>query len=132
MFEISAPYPGLQTTTILPNPALSDTEGLTDAVISKRAMDGTLYTYVRTKNGRRKMQWTFRLSRNKGLELIAFLRSYFASSIHVVDHNGRTWVGNFTNNPFEITTERKAGPAIQGWAKGESQVITLEFEGEEQ
>lgn len=132
MFEISAPYPGLQTTSLLPNPEFSDTESLTDVVVSKRATDGTLYTYVKTKGGRRKMQWSFRLTRNKGLEVRAFLLSYFASRIRVVDHNDRIWVGNFTNNPFEFVTDRKAGPAIQGWPKGETQTITLEFEGVEQ
>lgn len=132
MFEISAPYPGLQTTSLLPNPEFSDTEALTDSVSLKRAVDGTLYTYVKTKGGRRKMTWTFRLTRNKGLELRAFLKSYFASKVYVVDHNARKWVGHFTNNPFEFTTDRKSGPAIQDWPRGESQTVTLEFEGVEQ
>jgi len=30
MFTLQAPYPSLQTTTLLPNPQLSDQEGLTD------------------------------------------------------------------------------------------------------
>lgn len=132
MFEISAPHPGLQTTTLLPNPEFSDTESLTDEVISKRAVDGTLYTYVKTKGGRRKLQWTFRITRNKALELRAFLLSYYASKVQVVDHNDRTWVGFFTNNPFELTSVGRAGPAIQGWPRGETHTITLEFEGIEQ
>lgn len=132
MFEIAAPYPGLELITVLPNPTFSDTEALTDSVSSKRAIDGTLYTYVKTKGGRRKLQWSFRLTRNKGLELRHFLLTYFASQIRVTDHNQRVWVGNLTNNPFEFVTDRKAGPAIQNWPKGETQTITLEFEGIEQ
>ena len=32
MFTLQAPYPSLQTTTLLPNPQLSDQEGLTATV----------------------------------------------------------------------------------------------------
>ena len=41
MFTLIAPYPSLkQTTTLLPNPQLSDQEGLTVTVTRKTAMDG--------------------------------------------------------------------------------------------
>jgi hypothetical protein len=46
MFTFEAPYPAIQTTSLLPNPQWSDQEGLLDEVLWKRAMDGTLYTYV--------------------------------------------------------------------------------------
>ena len=95
-------------------------------------MDGTRYTYVKRKGDRRKLKWTFRVMRNKGLELRAFLFTYFASTIKAIDHNGRVWVGNFTNNPFEFDTPQKAGPAIAPWPVGEAQMIDLEFEGVEQ
>lgn len=129
MFTLQAPYPGLQTTTIMPNPALGDSENLVAEVAKKHAMDGTLYTYVKRK-GRRKLQWTFSLSRNKGLELRAFLQAYFASKILATDHHGRRWAGFFVNNPFEFETERRAAPAIAPMPRGERQRITLEFEGE--
>ena len=70
--------------------------------------------------------------RNKALELRAFLYAYFASAVRVIDHNGRVWVGNFTNNPFEFDTAQKAGPAISPMPRGEAQMIELEFEGVEQ
>ena len=132
MFTLQAPYPQLQTTTLLPNPQFSDQEGLTATVARKLAMDGTRYTYVKRKGDRRKLKWTFRLMRNKGLELRAFLFAYFASPVRIVDHNGRVWVGNFTNNPFEFDTAQKAGPAIAPMPRGEAQMIELEFEGVEQ
>jgi hypothetical protein len=78
------------------------------------------------------LQWTFRLTRNKALELRAFIRSYNASKIRVVDHAARIWVGNFTNNPFEFDTEARAAPAIAPMPRGEWQTITLEFEGAQQ
>lgn len=131
MFTLQAPYPLLQTTMLLPNPQFSDQEGLTATVTRKLAMDGTRYTYVKRKD-RRKLKWSFRLMRNKALELRAFLYSYFASSARIVDHNGRVWVGAFTNNPFEFDTPEKAGPAISPMLRGEAQMIELEFEGVEQ
>ena len=130
-FQLQAPHPSLQTTTILPNPKFGDGEGLRNEVKIKRAMDGTRYTYIKRKGGR-KMQWTFKLTRNKGLELRAFVQSYFASVLVVTDHNDRVWIGNFINNPFEFDTPERAAPAISPMPRGESQVITIEFEGEEQ
>jgi hypothetical protein len=129
MFYLQAPYPTLQTLTVLPEPKFSDAMNLTDAVIVKRAMDGTRRTYVRTKGGRRRLKWTFQLTRNKGLELRAFIQSYFASKIYVLDHLGRNWVGYFTSNPFELDTPERGAPARPPLLRGEVQAIELEFEG---
>ena len=131
MFQLEAPYPTVQTTSILPNPEFGDSENLKAQVSTKRAMDGTRYTYVKRKGGR-KLQWTFRITRNKGLELRAFIQSYFASQIKVTDHAGRVWIGHFTSNPFEFDTPTRAAPAIAPMPRGEYQTITIEFEGEEQ
>jgi len=130
MFTLQAPHPSLQTTTVLPNPLFGDGENLLTDMSVRRTMDGTLYTYIKTK-GRRGLQWTFRLTRNKALELREFLLSYFASKIFVKDHTGRVWVGNFINNPFEFDTPHRAAPAISPMPRGESQTITIQFEGEE-
>jgi hypothetical protein len=131
MFTIQAPYPKLQTTTLLPNPQFSDSEGSMLSVSRKRAMDGTRYSYVKRK-GATRLMWPFHLTRNKGLELRAFIQSYFASVIRVTDHNGRTWVGHFINNPFEFDTPESARPAIAPLPRGELQAIQIEFEGVEQ
>lgn len=132
MFEVAAPYPLLQTTTLLPDPQFSDQESLAVTVSRKTAMDGTRYTYVKRKDERRKLKWSFRLSRNKGLELRAFIFSYFASKIKVIDHNDRIWIGNFTSNPFEFDTSDRAAPAIAPMPRGEIVNIEIEFEGVEQ
>ncbi len=129
LFFLQAPYPNLQTMTVLPSPKFSDTMALTDAVTVKRAMDGTRYTYVKTKGGRKKLKWEFLLTRNKGLELRAFIQSYFASQIYVTDHLGRVWVGYFMSNPFEFDTPERGYPPRQGWPVGEVQAIAIEFEG---
>ena len=132
MFTFEAPYPAIQTTSQLPNPQWSDQEGIQDTVTRKLAMDGTKFTYVKRRNGRRKLHWTFRLTRNKAAEFKAFLVSYFASKVRVTDHNGRVWVGNFTSNPFEFEGSGRAEPAIAPMPRGEWWNIEIEFEGVEQ
>jgi len=124
-------FTAFQTASVLPNPEFSNTEALTASLTSRRAIDGEHYTYVKTKNGRRKLQWTFLLTRNKALELRAFIIAYYASVITVIDHEDRKWVGHFTNHPFGIRSETKAGPAIQSWPRGETHSLAIEFEGVE-
>jgi hypothetical protein len=129
MFYLQAPYPLLRTTTVLPDPQFSDQESITDIIKQKRAMDGTRYVYVKRRASRRKLHWTFNLTRNKGLELRAFIQSYFASKVKVIDHAGQAWLGNFTIDPFEYDTPERAAPAIAPMPRGEMQTITIELEG---
>lgn len=131
MFHLQAPLPLLSATISLPNPELSDGEGITDEVIPRRSMDGTVRTYVKTKGQRRHLFWEFKLTRPKALELRVFLRSYFAEKIKVTDHNDRVWHGHLVNNPFELTTSRAAKPDAST-TRGESMSIRIEFEGIEQ
>ncbi len=132
MFQLSAPYPLLQTVTLLPNPRFSDSEALMVSVARKTAVDGTRYTYVKRKDQRRKLIWAFTMTRNKALELRAFVYSYYASKVKVIDHNDRVWVGNLMNNPFEFDTTGRAAPAIAPLSRGENVNIEIEFEGVEQ
>jgi len=129
MFRLMAPHPLCAVITVLPNPTWSDSEALTDEVTTKRAMDGTARTYVKTKNQRCKLQWQFRMTRNKSLELRAFISVYFATMVKVVDHNEVAWIGHFMNNPFEFEVNQRAAPAIAPMPRGETVVITIEFEG---
>lgn len=131
MFRMSAPYPTLQTLTVIPNPQFSDREGNLNTVSRATAMDGTRYTYVKRRT-RRKMQWNFKLSRNKALEVRAFFMSYFASQIQIIDHRNRVWLGYFTSNPFEFESQSRAALAIPPMPRGETVSIDIEFEGEEQ
>jgi hypothetical protein len=116
--RLEAPYPLVETTSFLPNPSFSDSEGLTEEIVQKRTMNGRLYTYVKTKSGRRRLLLSFTLDRMKGLELRAFFRSYYYSKIKLTDHLGISWIGYFTSNPFEFETNSK-----------ERQNIQIEFEG---
>jgi len=124
-FILKAPYPGPQTTTLLPSPRWGDSKALTATVQSMRSMNGELYTYVKSRNGRKKFQWEFEISRHKALELREFIDSYQAALIQVIDHDGDTWIGYLRSNPFELTG---AGHAGDGWPGGETMSIILEFE----
>jgi hypothetical protein len=88
-------------------------------------MNGVVYTYVKSRNGRKKFQWQFEIARNKALELREFINSYNGSLIQVIDHDGDTWLGYLRSNPFEFTGAGRAGDF---WPGGETMSIMLEFE----
>ena len=129
MFYLQGPYPLVQTTTVLPDPQFSDQEALVETIVQKRAMDGTRYVYVKRRGGRRKARWSFHLTRNKALELRAFVQAYYASRVRAIDHHGQVWMGNFTNDPFEYDTPERAAPAISPMPRGEMQTVDIELEG---
>jgi len=128
MFVLQAPYPTLQTSTYLPNPQLGDSEGNILNVDIKRAMDGTMYSFVKTRD-REKLIWTFRLSQHKGMELMAFYQSYSTSQLKVTDHLGNVFLGYFTSNPveFEATNRSVDSPGNDTMVS-----IQIEFEGTKQ
>jgi len=129
MFTISAPHPLIQTTTVLPNPLFGDQEASTGSINILRSINGVRRTYVKSRAGRRKFKWDFSLTRNKALELLEFYTSYHSHIIFIEDHNGRKWLGNITNNPFEIEMNKRGLPARQGFAVGETCSASMEFEG---
>lgn len=125
MFVMRAPFPFIATTTLMPSPVWSDSKNLTSIVTVMRAMDGTPYTYVTSKSGRRLYQWTFELSRHKALELREFFEAYFSQKIKVTDHNGDIIIGYIKNNPFEFSGAGRAGPT---WPGEETMTLTIELE----
>lgn len=120
MFKLEAPYPNIVTTSLLPDPELGDQESNVIVMNKKRAIDGTVRTYIK-KPGRRKKQWTFELERLKAYELREFLKAYQSHRIRITDHEDRVWIGYFTSNPVEFES-----------TSDEWRVVTLEFEGVEQ
>lgn len=123
-FLISAPYPAQRTTTLLPSPTWGDSKASAGTFVSMRAMDGTIYTYVKSRAGKKKLRWDFQLSRNKALELREFFKAYFGELVKITDHDGDYWIGYLINNPFEFTTEGRAN----GWPGGEQMNVTIDFE----
>jgi hypothetical protein len=124
MFKIEAPCPGYQTTVILPSPSWGDSVEVTSSLTSIRTMDGTLYTYVKQKGGRKRFQVSFEIARSKALELRAFVKVYYRTAMRLTDHNDDQWVAYLQSNPFESAGSGKAEP----FPGGETMTITLEFE----
>ena len=119
-----APFPAMQTTTLLPNPSFSDSHSLAASFERMRTMNGTLYTYATSRKGRKVHRWDFLLSRHKALELKAFFDAYYGSKIQATDHNDQIIIGYFKNNPFEFSGAGAAG----GWPGNEAMSISIEFE----
>lgn len=125
MLELTAPWPEAACRIYLPNPSYGDSEGLTIEVNPKRAMDGTLYTYVKSKGGRRKILLSFTMTRLKAIEFSRFLNMYISKQIKIVDHLNRSWIGYITSNPVEFNTAKRG--AVGGG--GELVNAEIEFEG---
>lgn len=125
MIKMQAPHPALVTTIFLPDPDLGDSEGFTQTMIRKTAIDGTPRTYVRRNDGRKRITIAFRLTRHKALEFRAFLRAYESSVIRMTDHLERIWIGNFITNPQEFEGAVRAADV----AGEELYNIQTEFQG---
>jgi len=125
MIEFRAPWPNIVTSIKLPNPQLGDEEGLTSTMVSKRSMDGTLYTYVQT-NSNTKLELQFILTRSKGEEFKRFLFTYVSQQLELVDHLSRRWLGYVTTNPINFITARRGAPG----GGNELMEVSIEFEGE--
>lgn len=127
MIRLAAPYPGYQTTVILPSPNWGDTLEATASMASVRAMDGTLYTYVKQRGGRKRLKFDFEIARSKALELRAFIKVYYRTPMQLIDHNNNQRIVNLQNNPFEFAGNTRA----TSFPGGETMTVTLEFEERE-
>lgn len=129
--RLAAPYPGIQCITHLPNPEFGDLEGQVNFLEIKRSINGQRYSYVRAKDGRKRLQMQFSLTRMKALELRAFIVAYHSSRVLLTDHLGQKWLGYIITNPneFETTSAILHGPAGTGAARA---AIQIEFEGLQQ
>lgn len=124
MFILSAPYPGPQVTLLMPSPNWGDSIAPTSSVQTMRMMDGTRYTYATSRDGRKRRQWDFRISRAKALELQAFYKVYHRIKVSVKDHDNEIYIGYFSINPLEFTG---SGRAV-GWPDGETMDVSIELE----
>lgn len=108
-FVIQAPYPLMQTALVMPSPRRGNTRKLAATVETLRAMDGTLYTYVKGKRNRKVHKWDFTGTKDKAREAVQFVREYSGGLVRVTDHEGSTILGYITVNPLEIEGQGRAG-----------------------
>lgn len=113
-----------ETTIVLPSPEWGNSSALAASVQVLRTMDGNAYVYNKDRQDRRKLQWSFIVSRNKAIELRNFIEYYCSSLMIIMDHNGDTYLAYLQNNPFEANNGERAG----GFPGDETQQVTLEFE----
>jgi len=127
MFKLEAPFPGYQTTVLLPSPTWGDSEEIASSLTTARAMDGTLYTYTKQRQGRKRLRYTFVIARSKALELRAFLKVYYRTAMRITDHDDTVWIGYLQGNPFDMQGQSKA----VGFPGGETMTVNLQFEERE-
>lgn len=111
MLRIQAPYPAYKSTLVLPSPEMGNTRNLAATVQPIRTMDGTLYTFIKDKRGRRVHRWDFIISASKYEETKAFVDAYMAKVVRITDHEDVVHLGNLTLNPVEFNGDGRAG----GW-----------------
>jgi hypothetical protein len=115
---LSAPYPGILQTVVLPAPLWGDTENIASEMRLMRSMNGVTRTYVKTNRNRR-LTYTFRLlEREKAIELLNFLKSYDSDKMRIINWKGEVWSVNLLTNPSDFVQTRRYGTDI-----------SLEFEG---
>lgn len=124
-FVIQGPWPAMKNTLLLPSPRQGNNKGNQSTVQTLRAMNGTLYTYIKTKRGRQGYSWEFLTSKDKALEAKEFVLLHADGLIRVTDHRSDTLVGYITINPMEARGEGRAAP----WGQIEEAArFTIEFE----
>ena len=130
--RFGAPFPLIEMYTYLPNPEFGDSESFASTLTRKRSINNTLYTYVKSKDGRKKLQMRFRMTRMKMLEFRAFLAVYYRTRITLFDHLGQLWIGWITTNPNEFENSRAiTGTSIANTGSTIAD-IQIEFEGTKQ
>lgn len=117
-----APFELIQSSMVVPNPLLDDTENLVSNLTLRRAMNGDTYTYVKTSNNR-VLKLTFTVDRLKGLEMEAFFDAYNGSNIRMQDWKGRIWKTQIITNPIDFVQTRRYAPG------SDRTDVNLEFEG---
>ena len=126
-FIIQGPYPLMRATLVLPSPREGNQQGLASTVQTMRSMNGTVYTYIKAKRGRKTYTWDFVVTKDKVREVVEFVKRYAGDLARVQDHNGTYFVGYLTANPYDFEGQGRAG----GYPSGEvyGWTLTLEEEG---
>jgi len=123
-FLIQGPYPLMQSTLLMPSPREGNQKNLACTVQTMRSMNGTVYTFVKDKRGRRVWQWDFVGTKEKGREAIEFVRRYSGGLVRATDDDANTILGYITINPMEVEGLGRAA----GWPSSEAARWTISIE----
>lgn len=109
----------------LPNAELNNEKASVQAVDLKRALDGTVYTYVKTSN-RELLNIVITMSLHKAIEFQEFLENSLNQRMLLIDTaSGGTWRGWILTNPVEFSSSSRS----HAWPGDEAISVQLEFEG---
>ena len=124
------PYAVPETVTKLNSPQMQDSLGLASTIIYDVAMDGTIYTYKKTKGlDERILKYSFKqVHRKKALEVEAFLKYYGSDDIRLVTHDDQVWKVKVLTDPFSFTPSGRKY-IDSGGVSREGVDFNLEFQG---
>lgn len=95
---IEAPFPTTKVTMILPSVKLDNTRTPESTITVKRTMLGGTKTYVKTSD-RVTLTLPFQVTRQKELEINAFLKIYQGAPWKVTLFDGSEWQANLVGEP---------------------------------
>lgn len=126
--ELRAPYPNVKVTTILPKPRFRDSRRTEATVQVKRYAYGGRKVY---KNPSSKYELTlpFLLTRQKSLELEAFLKSYQSADIRIDLYDGSQWKAKLVGQPLSRSAVDRYA-TTHGTTGKELVEVTLVFSAE--
>lgn len=104
---------GINYTVTLPNPQFDDSETNMDTLQVFRTQTNRRIITVK-RQAMRTLNYTFRLTRQKAIELRNFIRAEIDNQITLENWKGETWVGTIGTNPFAITADGRWGPCTEG------------------
>jgi hypothetical protein len=113
------------TTIALPAPMFGDKQTNVGSIIINRAVDGTIYTIVKTTS-RNRLNWKFEVKRQKSNEMQLFLQNNTLQYLTITDWKGNTWYMLITNNPVVFEAVSKDGSCT---LNNERHQFELELEG---
>lgn len=127
----SAPHPNIQNTIVVPEPILNNQEQLLSERDYRIMMNKTVYSYVKRLSDS-KFSYSFRLTRPKSIEVIAFVEAYIGLLWRIVDHHENEILAYCTSDPKTLTAVRGVGGScvIDNYSMNEGLTLDLEFEGE--
>ena len=102
MLLIQGPFPSNTTAVVLPSPRETNNESLRASIQTIRKMDGSLSTYVKPRDQRKKYRWEFVVGNSKAKEVEDYMIDN-AGELAMVTWNGTIYIGYVTLNPFEMS-----------------------------
>lgn len=104
---------GMNHSVVLPNPQFDDSEANMDTLqVFRTATNRRVITVKR--QDLRTLNYTFRLTRQKAIELRTLIRTEIDNQVTWRNWKGEIWVGTIGTNPFNVTADGRWGECTEG------------------